>query len=123
MLDRAAAWSLRGGLASALPVSLPTASLYIETGAIGVRLHDLRQARAVNNKLDEDVRILHADNARLESMLADRRELYNEQVYRHNTRIQQLPGLLLAGIFGWRARPFFEAPSEVAAVPPVQPLS
>jgi LemA protein len=49
---------------------------------------------------------------RLEMMLADRRELYNDQVYRYNSRIQQLPGLLLAAIFGWRPRAFFEAPAD-----------
>ena len=47
---------------------------------------------------------------RLESMIADRRELYNDQVYRYNTRIAQVPAVILAGLFGWRARPFFEAP-------------
>ena len=30
---------------------------------------------------------------RLESMIADRRELYNDQVYRYNTRIAQVPGV------------------------------
>ena len=49
---------------------------------------------------------------RLEDMIADRRELYNDQVYRYNTRIAQLPALLLALLLGWRSRPFFEA-SEV----------
>lgn len=46
---------------------------------------------------------------RLESMIADRRELYNDQVYRYNTRIGQVPGVLLAGIFGWTIRVFFDA--------------
>jgi LemA protein len=46
---------------------------------------------------------------RLEGMIADRRELYNDQVYRHNTRIAQVPAVFLAWLFGWRARPFFEA--------------
>ena len=52
---------------------------------------------------------------RLEAMIADRRELYNDQVYRYNTRIAQVPGLLLAPIFGWRQRDFFAAePGERA---------
>ena len=49
---------------------------------------------------------------RLESMIADRRELYNDQVYRYNTRIAQVPAVVLAGLLGWRARPFFEAPES-----------
>jgi hypothetical protein len=42
-------------------------------------------------------------------MIADRRELYNDQVFRHNTRIGQVPAVFLASWFGWRARPFFAA--------------
>jgi LemA protein len=53
---------------------------------------------------------LQAEIERLESMIADRRELYNDQVYRYNARIAQIPGVILAGLLGWRARPFFETP-------------
>lgn len=49
---------------------------------------------------------------RLESMIADRRELYNDQVYRYNTRIAQVPGVALAPVFGWQAREFFAATPE-----------
>jgi LemA protein len=56
-----------------------------------------------------NVLALQEEIERLESMIADRRELYNDQVYRYNTRIAQVPAVLLAGLFGWRARPFFEA--------------
>jgi LemA protein len=52
---------------------------------------------------------------RIEGMIADRRELYNDQVFQYNTRIAQLPAILLAPIFGWRPREFFEAkPGETA---------
>ncbi len=40
-------------------------------------------------------------------MIADRRELYNDQVYRYNTRISQIPTSALAAILGWRPRDFF----------------
>jgi LemA protein len=56
-----------------------------------------------------NVLALQAEIERLEGMIADRRELYNDQVYRHNSRIGQVPAVFLAGLFGWRARPFFEA--------------
>jgi LemA protein len=56
-----------------------------------------------------NVLALQEEIERLESMIADRRELYNDQVYRYNTRIAQVPAVILAGIFGWRARPFFAA--------------
>lgn len=54
---------------------------------------------------------------RLESMIADRRELYNDQVYRYNTRITTLPTLLIAPLFGWTPREFFAAHPEEAIRP------
>jgi LemA protein len=54
---------------------------------------------------------------RLESMIADRRELYNDQVYRYNTRIAQVPGVVLAPLFGWQPRVFFAATPEEAVRP------
>ena len=41
---------------------------------------------------------------RIEGQIADRRELYNDQVFQYNTRIAQVPALLLAPIFRWRRR-------------------
>ena len=65
-----------------------------------------------------NVLALQEEIERLESMIADRRELYNYQVYRYNTRIGQVPGVLLARPFGWRPRPFFDA-EPAADVAPV----
>ena len=42
---------------------------------------------------------------RLEAMIADRRELYNDQVYRYNTVIGQVPGVVLASVPGLEAPP------------------
>jgi LemA protein len=72
-------------------------------------------------KSQANVLALQESIERLEGLLADRRELYNDQVFRHNTRLEQLPAVLLAGLFGWRARPFFEAPQDSRAAPVVQP--
>ena len=63
-------------------------------------------------KSDANVLDLQDQIERLESMIADRRELYNDQVYRYNTRIATLPTMLLAPLFGWRQRPFFAARPE-----------
>ena len=49
---------------------------------------------------------------RLESMIADRRELYNDQVYRYNARITTIPTSFLVPLFGWKERPFFAARPE-----------
>jgi len=66
-------------------------------------------------KSEGNVQDLQDEIERLEGMIADRRELYNDQVYRYNTAISQLPGVVLAWTLGWTARPFFAAePAEVA---------
>ncbi len=58
-------------------------------------------------KSQANVKDLQDEIERLESMIADRRELYNDQVYRYNTSIAQVPAALLAPLFGWRPREFF----------------
>jgi LemA protein len=66
-----------------------------------------------------NVASLQAEIERLEGVIADRRELYNDQVYRFNTRIGQVPAILLAGLFGWRARGFFAATDTDRTLPDV----
>jgi LemA protein len=58
-----------------------------------------------------NVLALQAEIQRIESVIADRRELYNDSVARYNIRIRQLPAVLLAGLFGWTPRDFFAASS------------
>jgi LemA protein len=70
------------------------------------------QVRSDTNVLD-----LQNEIERLEGMIADRRELYNDQVYRYNARISTLPTMLLAPLFGWRQREFFAARPEELARP------
>ena len=57
----------------------------------------------------ENVASLQEEIRRLEDIIADRRELYNDMTYRYNARIAQFPALFLAALLGWRARPFFAA--------------
>ena len=65
-------------------------------------------------KSQGNVQDLQDEIERLEGMIADRRELYNDQVYRYNTAIAQVPGVLLASLLGWKTRQFFAAdPAEV----------
>ena len=66
----------------------------------------------------ENVLALQKEIERLEAMIADRRELYNDQVYRFNARIAQVPAILLARLFGWQPRPFFDAESGADQPPP-----
>jgi LemA protein len=80
------------------------------------------ELRSQANVLD-----LQDEIERLEAMIADRRELYNDQVYRHNARIASIPTTVLAAMFGWRPRPFFAAApgererptADVASLPAV----
>jgi len=71
-------------------------------------------------KSAENVASLQAEIARLEDVIADRRELYNDQVFRFNTRIQQLPASLLASLFGWQPAPFFRAEDAERERPAVE---
>jgi LemA protein len=66
-----------------------------------------------------NVQVLQAEIARIEDVIADRRELYNDQVFRYNTRIAQVPTTLFAGVFGWTPEPFFAADEAERAGPQV----
>jgi LemA protein len=68
-------------------------------------------------KSQANVQDLQSEIERLEGMIADRRELYNDQVYRYNTAIGQVPGVLLASVLGWRTREFFAADSAALTRP------
>lgn len=68
----------------------------------------------------QNVLDLQDEIERLEGMIADRRELYNDSVYRYNTRIGQQPGAIVAWLLGWSAKPFFAATPAEAARPAVQ---
>ena len=72
------------------------------------------EIRSQANVLD-----LQDEIERLEAVIASRRELYNDSVYRYNTRIQQSPANLLALVFGWAPEPFFEATDAEASPPAV----
>ncbi|MFH1474969.1 MAG: LemA family protein [Chloroflexota bacterium] len=62
---------------------------------------------------------LQAEIERLEGQLADRRELYNDQVFRYNTAIAQIPAVVLASILGWKPRPFFDSDNDAERAPEV----
>lgn len=48
----------------------------------------------------------------IESMIADRRELYNDSVNIHNIRIHQIPDMVVAGMLNYQDKPLFEATPE-----------
>ncbi len=102
-----AAWSPQQPVAQQAVTSEATTAAVRQLFAVVERYPDL--------KSQSNVASLQTEIERLEGIIADRRELYNDSVFRYNTRIAQLPALLLAGIFGWAPRPFFAAdPGDLA---------
>jgi len=53
---------------------------------------------------------LQAELTDTEDKIAAARRYYNATVLAYNTAIQTFPSLLLAGLFGFRSREFFDAP-------------
>jgi LemA protein len=63
---------------------------------------------------------LQEELATTENRIAFARQFFNDAVLDYNTRIQAVPGNLLAGPLGFTAETFFEAPAEARAKPVVQ---
>lgn len=59
-------------------------------------------------KTSESFKQLQARITGLEESIADRRELYNDQVNINNTRIDQFPDALIARRYGFTTRPLLE---------------
>lgn len=72
--------------------------------AFKVRVEDYPEIKSQENIMQLQKRI-----SRIENQIADRRELYNEAVTKHNTRINQFPYVIIAGQFGFSSRELFEA--------------
>jgi LemA protein len=64
-------------------------------------------------------RDLQGQLAAIEEAVQNARRYYNAVVRELNTRVMQFPGNLLAGMFGFRAREFFQAEEAERAVPKV----
>ena len=105
-----AAWSPEASIPAQAATAAETTRAVRSLFATVERYPEVRSA--------DNVMALQDEIERLEGMLADRRELYNDQVYRLNARIAQVPGVLLAGLFGWRSRPFFDAGPDAETPPP-----
>jgi len=106
-----AAWSPTDSIPQQAATSEATSSAVRQLFAVVERYPELH---ATQNVLD-----LQDELERLESMIADRRELYNDQVFRYDTRIQQVPASLLAPVFGWTPRQFFDAEDAADVAPQV----
>jgi hypothetical protein len=56
-------------VASHVPVKLPTASLYIETSGVGLRVHETAEIRAANDAFREEAGALRSHNEQQEALL------------------------------------------------------
>ena len=103
----------RAGYSPARPI--PDQAVNAEVTSAAVRTLFAVVERYPDIKSAANVADLQEEIERIEGMIADRRELYNDQVYRYDTKIAQAPTNLLAGFFGWEPRAYFKAdPAEVA---------
>ena len=63
---------------------------------------------------------LQATLAQIEDAIQNARRYYNAVVRDLNTKIQQVPSNIVAGMFGFRTREFFEIPDAERATPQVK---
>jgi LemA protein len=68
----------------------------------------------------ENFAALQATLSQIEEAIQNARRYYNAVVRDLNTRIQQFPSNLVAGMFGFRNREFFEIPDAQREVPGVK---
>ena len=70
-------------------------------------------------KANQNVLSLQEELTTTENQISFSRQHYNASVLEYNNAIQVFPNSLLAGMFGFTKRDFFEAEPEAAAVPNV----
>ena len=70
-------------------------------------------------KANQNVLSLQEEITTTENQISFSRQHYNASVLDYNNAIQVFPNVLLAGLFGFIKREFFEAEPEAAAVPTV----
>lgn len=63
---------------------------------------------------------LQTQLAETENRIAVARQIYNDSVLTYNNAVQTVPTNLVAGLTGFRVRPFFEAGAEADAPPAVE---
>jgi len=68
---------------------------------------------------DENFRQLQEELGETENRIAVSRQVYNDTVLTYNNAIQTVPGVVVAGPFGFAKRDFFEAEDAVREAPRV----
>ena len=68
----------------------------------------------------ENFKMLQEELAGTENKIAYIRTAYNDSVLEYDNAIQMFPSNILAGIFGFKAKQYFEAPAEEKVAPKVK---
>lgn len=63
---------------------------------------------------------LQEELSNTESRIAYARQFYGDSVFQYNTAIQKFPGVIIARMFGFSAREFFEAEETARTAPQVK---
>ena len=67
---------------------------------------------------DENFRQLQSELAETENRIAVSRQVYNDTVLTFNNSIQTVPGVFIAGFFGFTKREFFDVEDDAQREPP-----
>ena len=68
----------------------------------------------------ENIQSLQADLAGTENRIAVERGRFNEKIQDYNNAVKRFPGNLMAGIFGFDEKPYFESASGAEKAPEVK---
>ncbi len=71
-------------------------------------------------RASENFQRLQTELSDTENKIAVSRQIYNDSVLTFNNSVQVAPGNIIAGMFGFKTREFFDAPDEAAEPPRVQ---
>lgn len=71
-------------------------------------------------RASENFQRLQTELSDTENKIAVARQIYNDTVLTYNNSVQVAPANILAGMFGFKTREFFEAPAEASEPPRVQ---
>ncbi|NLP09547.1 LemA family protein [bacterium] len=72
-----------------------------------------------NLKANENFLKLQDELAGTENRIAVERKRFNDATRKYNSTLRAFPTVLIAGIFGFHQRPYFEAPTEAQQAPKV----
>ncbi len=71
-------------------------------------------------RASENFQQLQAELSETEDKIAVSRQIYNDSTLTYNNAVQTIPSNIVAGLTGFRTRPYFEVEDEARSVPRVE---